>query len=651
LTATRTYSRSLPAPTEPPAARASLHVADLLLPVGVALWVVGISRTDASVLGPYGLPAVLPVIFYAGIAVLIVSAAAELFYARISTWRMSLHAAALATMLYGTAPLVYSQGRYTWLYKTIGVVQYINAHGHLNSQIDVYQNWPGFFALAAWFDKVAGVASPLAYAKWAQLAFELAALPLLYLVYEALRLTARQGWVAVLLFLASNWIAQDYFSPQALGTLLSLGIMALAMRWLYLGRPPPTRPPRTSRSPGSLEAAESTGHPVRPGMTRFAVPVAICAVFTVLTFTHQLSPYMLVVQVSGLAVLRLLRPRWLPLALAAIAVGYLLPRFAYVNSHFGVLKSLGDFFSNAAPPSFDVVSLSPEQLVIQRCAEALSVGIWGLAILGAWRRRRSGRSTLGLVVLAFSPIVLLALQAYGNEGILRVYLFSLPWCAALAAVALVPPRRARSHRTQRAMRPEGPPAWSAEEPRREIAQVSDERPRTHGTVRVPMALMVAVALFFPAFYGDDASNVMSKSEVTTITSFFRHAAPGTLYCAIDHSPVAETARYNLFPVVQLFGTDSLLGTKPLKSGIDQKLARIVQRKAGLNAPVYVMFTSSMVAYNDAYQLVQPANITQLQQALGRSPYWKLLVHSPGTWIYQIQPTLPTTPEALGNHRF
>lgn len=650
MTATRTYRLSVPAPAEPPAARASPHIADLLLPAGAALWVLGISRTDASVLGPYGLPAVLPVVFYAGIAVLIVSAATELFRARISTWRMSMHAAALATMLYGTAPLVYSQGRYTWLYKTIGVVQYVNAHGHLNSHIDIYHNWPGFFALAAWFDKVAGVASPLAYAKWAQLAFELAAIPLLYLIYEALSLTARQCWVAVLLFLASNWIGQDYFSPQALGTLLSLGIMALAMRWLDLGPPPPRRRPRTSRPPGRLEALESTGDPVRPAMTRFAIPLAICAVFAVLTFTHQLSPYMLVVQVSGLALLRLLRPRWLPVALAAIAVGYLLPRFAFVNAHFGVLKSLGDFFSNAAPPSFDVVNLSPEQLVIQRCAEALSAGIWGLAILGAWRLRRSGRSGLGLIVLAFSPIALLALQAYGDEGILRVYLFSLPWCAALAAVALVPAPRARSHRAQRG-RPEGPAAWSAEDSRRDIARVTDEHPRRHGAVRVPLAIMAAVALFFPSFFGDDASNVMSKSEVTTIISFLRHATPGTLYCAIDHSPVADTSRYSLFPVVPLFGTKSLLGTKPLKPGIAQKLARTVQLKAGLNAPAYVMFTSSMMAYNNAYQLVQPANITQLQRALARSPYWKLFAHSPGTWIYQLQPALPTTPASLGNHQF
>ena len=150
---------------------------------------------------------------------------------------MAAHATVLVVMLYGTAPLVYSEGRYAWFYKTIGVVQYVNTHGQLNRHIDIYQNWPGFFAFTAWFGRVAGVASPLAYAKWTQLVVELLSLPLLYLIYDALSLTVRQRWTAVLLYSAGNWIAQDYFSPQALGMLLSLGIMAMAVTWLYVQQP------------------------------------------------------------------------------------------------------------------------------------------------------------------------------------------------------------------------------------------------------------------------------------------------------------------------------------------------------------------------------------------------------------------------------
>ena len=105
---------------------------------------------------------------------------------------------ALLMMLYGTAPLLYGAARYSWTYKYIGVVQYINLHGHLNTSIDIYQNFPGFFAFAAWFDKVIGVQSPLAYAKWAQLAFEALTCLMLHFVFRALPLTDRERWFSPL---------------------------------------------------------------------------------------------------------------------------------------------------------------------------------------------------------------------------------------------------------------------------------------------------------------------------------------------------------------------------------------------------------------------------------------------------------------------
>ena len=248
--------------------RTSIHFSDVALPVSIVLWVIGVSRTNATTLGPFGLPAQLPVIFYAGVALLVLSAVVELTIENPSRWRMALHAIGLVAMLYGTGALVYPEGRYSWLYKTIGVVQYVNAHGQLNSTIDIYQNWPGFFALAAWFGKVAGVGSPLAYARWAQVVFELAALPLLYLIYDALSLTFRQRWMALLLYSAANWIGQDYLSPQGLGTVLSLGIMAITMHWLYTGNRAqlaPRRRRRARKRATELAQAEQAGRGLHAG--------------------------------------------------------------------------------------------------------------------------------------------------------------------------------------------------------------------------------------------------------------------------------------------------------------------------------------------------------------------------------------------------
>jgi hypothetical protein len=587
--------------------RVSLHVADLFLPASLALWALGVSRTNATALGPYGLPAVLPIVFYAGLALLVVSAGTELARRRPSWWRMSVHLVALVVMLYGTAPLVYPEGRYSWLYKTIGVVQYVNAHGQLNRHIDIYQNWPGFFALAAWFGKIAGVASPLTYAKWAQLVFELAALPLLYLIYDALSLTVRQRWLGLLLYSASNWIGQDYFSPQALGTLLSLGIMAIALRWLYV-----------SKSSGNGRGDQESVPAARAARGWHAMPaprtamfcVTLVLVYFVLTFTHELSPYMLAVQLGALGVVRLVRPWWLGIALGVIAIGYLLPRFAYVNGTYGLLNSIGNFFRNVSPPASPGTVAASERL-LARCAEALSVGVWGLAIAGAWLRRRSGRTILALVLLAFSPIILLTTVAYGQEGILRVYLFSLPWTAALAALALT--SRRGSHRAER-------------------------KDAILLRLRVQVVLGLILALFIPAFFGNDSFDSMPQPEVATVTSFLQSAPAGPLYCAVDNAPLADTARYNLYPLKPIFGEYSLMETAPVGTDIASVIAANAQLYTNGTQPAYVMVTSSMMAYNQAYGLTLPSSFRILLSALGHSRAWKLIVHSADTVIYELPPS-------------
>ena len=630
MTSTRIKAAPVPVSNSAGAGWIKQYLFDLLLPGSLVLWVIGVSRTNAANVGSYGLPPLLPPVFYAGIALLVVSASIELIRSRTSTSRMALHATALVVMLYGTAPLVYQEGRYGWLYKTIGVVQYVNAHGQLNPQIDIYQNWPGFFALAGWFDKVAGVGSPLEYAKWAQLVFELAALPLLYLCYDALSLTFRQRWVALMLYSASNWVGQDYLSPQALGTILSLGIMALAMRWLSMGN-------FSGRNKRARELHADTA-PRAPDQKQLARParLATCCtlilIFFVLTFTHELSPYLLIVQLGLLMVPRLLRPRWLPLALAAVALGYLLPHFSFVNQHFGILSSLGNFFGNAAPPSSATSTgyvIPPHsEKVIEECQKVLSLSMWGLALVGAWVRRRSKRTVLTLLILAFSPFLLLALVAYGNEGILRVYLFSLPWTAALVASAVAPaPSLVRQIRS----------SWGKRRRRRENSENRHEElslRRLLDGLRIALALAFALTLFFPSFFGDDSFNVMPESEVTAMTSLQQNYPVGPVFSAVENGAEEDTSRYNSFSWLTIFGGVVAPGA-PVNADIANVIAQDAHSYTGGSQPAYVVVAPSMVAYNAAYAVTYASSFSTLLNSLARSHVWKLIDKVDGTYIYEL----------------
>jgi hypothetical protein len=354
----------------------------------------------------------------------------------------------------------------------------------------------------------------------------------------------------------------------------------------------------------------------------------LAILYFVLTFTHQLSPYILATQLGALAVARLLRPRWLPIVLAVIALGYLLPRYSYVNSRYGLEDSIGQFLRNAAPPSAGT-TISASQHLIQRCETVLSLGMWGLALVGAWLNRRSGRSVLALVLLAFSPLIVLLAQAYGNEGILRAYLFSLPGTAALAASVLVP-MRARTNTIQTR--------------RRHVI-----RARSLG---IPLALAVVLALFIPSFFGDDSFNVMSQNEVTTVTSFFRSAHAGPVFLAASNAPTSDTFNYDQFPLAAIFGNSaSVNGMKPASPDIANDLAFEAVRYTGGSEPAYVLVTPSMVAYNEAYQSVLPRNFAILLNSLAHSRHWRLVTERSGTFIYELPATAPDRKFVPGRGNF
>ena len=603
---------------------------DAALPVSLGLWALGISQAHVTAPDAYGPLTQLPIAYYAGIFLLLVSACVALARVHVSRLRMSLHASLLVFMLYGTAPLIYPQGRYAWLYKGIGVVQYINFHGRLNSSIDIYQNWPGFFALAAWFGRVAGTESPLDYAKWAQLVFELAVLPFLYMAYEALSLSVRQRWVALLMYSAGNWIGQDYYSPQALGTVLSLGIIAITLRWFYVGSPPGKRKPGDEPRPAQVKYW-SLSRRFPPGRQRVVLFTVIALLYFVLTFTHELSPYLLVVQLGALAAARLIRPRWLPIALAAIAFAYLLPRFSFVNSHYGVLSSVGDLFRNAAPPSAGEKLSSSEHLIVL-CQLALSVGMWLLALIGAWLNRRSARVAFALLLLAFSPIIVLLAEAYGSEGILRVYLFSLPWTAALASSAVLAPARVGLRRVWTFLRNHAATDMRAQDVNKRTAP-----PRILLAIAILLPLVIELTLFFPAFFGDDNYNMMSQAEVNTVTSFFDNARPGPVFLATGNSPVSDTFNYDLFPLAPVFDSPGIPAEEPDSLRIASTIAMTAIRYTGDSEPAYVVVTPSMIADNNAYQSILPGNFAVLLSSLAQSKDWKLVAGGSGTFIYELPP--------------
>lgn len=599
-------------------------VSDLLAAASIVLYGLSIHVVPVSKIGQYGLIPALPINVLIAVGLLVVASALALAARTLVVARLTGYLVILIFFLYGTAALVYREGRYNWLYKTVGVVQYINAHGSLNRFIDIYQNWPGFFALAAWFDKVAGISNPLAYAKWAQFAFELVTISVVSFALKAFPITDRERWTALFLYIAANWVGQDYFSPQALGVVLSLGAIGIALHALVrTGRPNAVgrfaqrltdrvplvrRLRRGGHRAGSAVPGEVAAGTSQPGAARtVGVLIALFLVYFVLVFVHELSPYLVLAELGVLALVGSLRPSWTILGLAAIAVGYLVPRFTFVNQHYGLLASLGSFFSNVRPAAAGYLgAIAPGIHTSFFAAEALSVGMWALAAVGAWFRWHSGRSTLVLVVLTVAPILVIIGQTYGQTAILRVYLFSLPWVSALCASAV----------------------WYL------CSRVPWIR-----ALQLTALLACIVTLFATAFYGADQLYVMPAGEVEAMQHFYAEALPGPVYSLNLNFPGLVTSNYNYFPENYLTGPYGVMNISAIRRDSGQLVAHALRRAGATRGhPAYVVLATTERVYGVNQGVMGPKTYTYLMRSLlSDHRQWRTVTRQHGVLIEELAP--------------
>lgn len=438
-------------------------------------------------------------------------------------------------------------------------------------------------------------------------------------------MTTRERWLALFLYASAIWIGQDYLSAQALGVVLSMGIFGLVLtylsrneeakwlaRWRKRLRPLGNGVRRLAdrvmpKGAAQVDQDQVVLNPKPPRIQDAVVLTIIAIVYFVLVFEHELSPYVVAIQLAGLAVIGAIRYRWIVVLLVVMVLAYLAPHFAFVNSQYGLTKSIGDFFGNVAPPKATVANASVTAGVrlSERASGVLSLAMWALAAVGAWRRWRSRRPTLALVILAYSPVLVLLAGAYGNEGILRVYLFSLPWTACLAASALKP--------------------------------VSSVRSRL-GALRAPAAITVVLILFFPSFFGNDYSYVMPKSEVQGMASFYQTAQAGTIFAADDNYPSQLNGRYNLFDEKILYGEDGIVSLDKSFSEKGSAITRVVsQNDPNTHQPVYVLISGSMQAYGTAYGFLRPNQLEKLSESLAHTPGWFRLFHNSGLTVFEMAP--------------
>jgi GT2 family glycosyltransferase len=592
----------------------------LLIAASVALWGVSLGGVKPLRMNDLGLVSVLPWTFFAALLLLTASFWLTLRQDRLREPLLLLHAVVLIVVIHGTPQIVYGTLRYEWAWKHLGIVDYIQRHGQVDPNIafeNVYHSWPGFFSLAALVSQLTGV-RVLVLAEWAPVFFEFAFLLALLLVLGPLVRDRRRIWLAAWLFLCTNWVGQDYFSPQALNFFLYLVLIAVCLRYFYDGHVPShAAAKRWLRFDGAadgfrrlLARGANTDSALPPAATKRAVPLALTGLLCgVIATSHQLTPLMATSALAVLVVFQQCSVRWLPLLMAGLTgtwAGLMARPFLDQNFHW-IALSIGTFGGNILTPPTNLKVASTGLVEVAYVDRALTVAVGVLAVVGAIRLYRRGSVELVAMLLVLSPLLLLWLNAYGGEMVFRVYLFALPFAALLASAALLPSAAARL-------------PWKA----------------TAAGAATTVLLLAGMCV---AYYGKERMNYFSPDEVRASRYVYATAPHGSLLLSISFNYPWGFTHYEDYNYGALSG-QTPEGKRTLLRNPIGTIETLMGQGQTRTRPAYLIVTRSQLAEVEMTEILPRGWVATVLQRISNSPRFRLVYSNRHASVYTVRAPLP-----------
>ena len=590
----RTAERILRTPTHDAA-----HIA--VVAAALAAWGTSVAGADLSEIDGLGLVSAMPPGYFIALALLLAGFVAAVTRPIVAPRLLGLYVVALVVVIHATTPLLYSEPRYVWTFKHLGVINFIGQSGAADREVDIYNNWPAFFALNAWFSRAAGL-SPSSYAEWAQLFFNLANVIALQFALRGLTRDGRLIWTATWLFVLANYVGQDYLAPQAFGFLLSLIALGVCLR-----SAPSVGPPRTHTGRwwlgqvGRARAQLVRGDVEEPvPLAPLARPVALvagglCCLAVILS--HQLSPLMLLLSIAALALIARRVRLWVLVVLALVEVWWVALAWPFLSRHFVLFDP--NPVESARPdggeglPGLTLVTYAPW------VGAALIVALAGVGVV---RRLRAGHWDLPAAALVVGPLLVAGVQSYGGEGRVRIFLFTLPWLCFFAAAACAP------------------------------ALSTGLRGAFRGWRLALSSAAIGLCLLF-TYFGSEYINRLSSDDVEAAIWFEKHAPPrSSLASVVGPVPHRLTARYPVVYVnsVTLANDERYRGRRLGRVDV----ARLKRDLRDLRRPRFVVTSRSQQRYARLYGLLPPGSLRGLEDALGRSPSFRLVYRRGAASIYE-----------------
>ncbi len=457
-----------------------------------------------------GLISVLPAASLAGLILLVLAFAAMLGRRRPAPLVLGLLLVAIIFCLDGVTVLVEPLPRFATTYQVYGFVNYVRHTGSVAPGVTAYFSWPGFFALVSLASHAAGVHSLVPLLAWWPFVIDTLTVVPFLLLTRAFAITWRASWLAALLLCVGNWVGQDYFAPQSLNYLLYLSFLAIVLTW-FSG--PVLARPGARRVPGERPARQ-VGAPQRAILLLLLV-----AIFAASVVSHQLTPFLIIAASAALVIVGRSSPRGLPVLLAVIAIGWVsYATVGYWTGHltsiFGGIGHLGGTLNSSVGSR--LIGTPAHQIPVYGRV-LLAGAVMGLAVLGVVRRWFRKVTDRALVILVIAPISVAAVQSYGGEVSLRIYLFALPAAAILAACFFFP---------QTGEEPDTRPAAAVGEPGQRAARPAPAWRRLTAAGAAGVIAAGLAGMFMLTRYGNEGFEQIPPSELAAMNYIYDHARGG-----------------------------------------------------------------------------------------------------------------------------
>lgn len=583
-------------PTWQVGALVALAAASLILGV----W--SMTRVDPQQIGGSGLIRALPPTYFVALALSLGGFVAALslrrFIPALLTWQVLV----TVIILHGADPIIHGLPRLEASFRHMGIADNIAQSGQLDTGLDAYFNWPGFFDLLGMLSGATGVQDLLGIATWAPVGINLLLLaPLLAL---ATRLTSnpRQAWAGVWVFYLTSWVGQDYLAPQAYAFVLLLTLLACLLS-AFGGWGWHTGRNRFSswlaRIVGRLDGAIPRQGIIEPSRGDAAVLVVVCSLILVaMTASHQLTPFAVIPILAVFLLTGRLRLRFLPVLAVVLPVGWLLfAASTYLQGHSGQLfGSFGDIGANTFGALSTKVSGSDSHVFVVYTRIAEVALVWILAVVGAVTGYRRKTPWLTAAVGVLAPLALIPIQPYGGELLLRLYLFSLPFAACLAVLPLVSDKTAGLG-LRRAL----------------------------GLLLLGSVLATTTVV---TRYGNDSMESFSDDEIAVVNHLYSTAPTGSVLIEAVRNTPWKFQHYADYDYRALVAAEPRPGAGPLTCDGANQIAH--------DSGAYVIVTDSQQQAADLRGSTPPGDLKHFIETCGTSPGWTKVYENAGGIIFHIQ---------------